>query len=147
MVEKRDDGEATNGTPGVDQQKSNQINVSVKKNPDFYVFLGKKYLETHKSIELHALGNAISISVIVSENLVRNNYATFQEISTETITVQSSNDSGDSKKAKICISLKRSPNFFENMEKLNKMQEEQLIVNSNKIVESTKAVEKKTGEV
>ena len=136
MVEKRDDGEA-NATPGIGKYKSSYIKVSVEKNPDFYVSLGKKLLEKQKYIELHALGNAIEISVIASENLVRNNYATFQEIRTETITVQSSNDSGDSKNAKLFITLKRSPNFFENMEKLNKMQEEQLIVSSNKMVESS----------
>lgn len=45
--------------------------MSVKKNPNFYVFLGKKYLETHETIELHALGNAVSTSVIAAENLVR----------------------------------------------------------------------------
>jgi hypothetical protein len=45
--------------------------VSTKKNPNFYVFLGKKYLEEHDEIELHALGNAVSISVIAAENLVR----------------------------------------------------------------------------
>jgi hypothetical protein len=52
-------------------QPPNQINVSTKKNPNFYVFLGKKYLEEHDVIELHALGNAVSISVIAAENLVR----------------------------------------------------------------------------
>ena len=52
-------------------EQSNQINVPVKKNPNFYVFLGKKYFETHETIELHALGNAVSTSVIASENLVR----------------------------------------------------------------------------
>ena len=50
---------------------SNQINVSTKKNPNFYVFLGKKYLEENETVELHALGNAVSISVIAAENLVR----------------------------------------------------------------------------
>ena len=77
MVETRGDGEATNATAGqgVGPENSNQINVSVKKNPNFYVFLGKKYLETHETIELHALGNAVSTSVIASENLVR--YVTF----------------------------------------------------------------------
>ena len=30
----------TKGAP-----ESNQINVSTKKNPNFYVFLGKRYLE------------------------------------------------------------------------------------------------------
>ena len=53
------------------QVDSNQINVSTKKNPNFYVFLGKKYLETHETVEMHALGNAVSISVIAAENLVR----------------------------------------------------------------------------
>ena len=72
MVDTRGDGEATNVTAGgVGPENSNQINVSVKKNPNFYVFLGKKYLETHETIELHALGNAVSTSVIASENLVR----------------------------------------------------------------------------
>ena len=107
---------------GAVQANSNQINVSTKKNPNFYVFLGKKYLEENETVELHALGNAVSISVIAAENLVRNNYATFQEIKTKTITVQG--NKGDSKKAKLFITLKRSPDFFENMEKFNKIREE-----------------------
>ena len=54
-----------------DAKLSNIINVSVKHNPNFYVFLGKKYFETHETIELQALGNAVSTSVIAAENLVR----------------------------------------------------------------------------
>jgi len=64
-------GKGASANPGLGPENSNQINVSVKKNPNFYVFLGKKYLETHEKIELHALGNAVSTSVIASENLVR----------------------------------------------------------------------------
>ena len=45
--------------------------MSTKKNANFYVFLGKKYLEKYDEIELHALGNAVSISVVAAENLVR----------------------------------------------------------------------------
>ena len=100
----------------------NQINVSTKKNPNFYVFLGKKYLEEHETVEMHALGNAVSISVIAAENLVRNDYATFSEIKTKTINVEGAK--GESKKAKLFITLKRSANFFENMEKFNKVREE-----------------------
>jgi hypothetical protein len=55
----------------LDQKSNNVINVSVKNNPNFYVFLGKKYFETHETIELQALGNAVSTSVIAAENLVR----------------------------------------------------------------------------
>merc|ERR1719486_1850084 len=126
MVEARTNGQAQGATEGqgVGPENSNQINVSVKKNPNFYVFLGKKYLETHETVELHALGNAVSTSVIAAENLVRNNYASFSEIKTKTITVQASNNRGDSKKAKLFITLKRSPEFFENMKKFNEIREE-----------------------
>merc|ERR1712076_115530 len=129
-------GESAQATTGV--ENSNQINVSVKKNPNFYVFLGKKYFETHETIELHALGNAVSTSVIASENLVRNEYATFKEIRTKTITVQASNNRGDSKKAKLFITLKRSPDFFENMRKFNEIREENEKT-ANKLQEESKA--------
>lgn len=68
MVERvnEDPAKSTGGA-----ENTNQINVSVKKTPNFYVFLGKKYLESNEEIELHALGNAVSTSVIAAENLVR----------------------------------------------------------------------------
>ena len=82
------------------------------------MFLGKKYLETHEVIELHAMGNAAPGAVIASENLVRHNYAIFGDIRTQAITVQSNNYRGESKKPKLFIVLKRHPEFFENMKKL-----------------------------
>ena len=54
--------------------------------------------------------------------MIRNNYATFKEIRTRTITVQGSR--GDSKKAKLFITLQRSDDFFENMKKFNEIREE-----------------------
>ena len=54
--------------------------------------------------------------------LSRNNYATFKEIKTRTITVQGPR--GDSKKAKLFITLQRGPDFFENMKKFNEIREE-----------------------
>lgn len=110
-------------------ENSSQINVSVKKNPNFYVFLGKRYLEIHETIELHALGNAVSTSVIASENLVRNKYAEFKSIRTMTIPVSSKSQSQNqraesSKKAKLLITLKRSKDFFENMRRFSEIKEE-----------------------
>ena len=84
--------------------------------------MGKKYLEEHEEVEFHALGNAVSTSVIAAENLVRNGYATFQQIKTKTITVQSQR--GEGKKAKLFIVLRRHKDFQENMEKFNKIKEE-----------------------
>lgn len=54
----------------------------------------------------------------------RNNYASFQEIKTKTITVQASNNRGDSKKAKLFITLKKSPEFEENMKRFNEIRDE-----------------------
>ena len=56
--------------------------------------------------------------------ICRNQYASFKEIRTETITVQTSNNRGDSKKAKLFITLKRSAEFFDNMKKFNEIREE-----------------------
>lgn len=53
-----------------------------------------------------------------------NKYATFKEIRTETITVAATNNRGDSKKAKLFITLSRSEDFFENMKKFNDIREE-----------------------
>ena len=69
--------------------------------------------------------------------MFRNNYATFQEIRTKTITVQASNNRGDSKKAKLFITLKRSPDFFENMRKFNEIREENE-KNASKLQEENK---------
>ena len=69
-------------------------------------------------------------------SLIRNNYATFSEIRTKTITVQASNNRGDSKKAKLFITLTRSPDFFENMKKFNEIREENEKT-ANKLQEET----------
>lgn len=69
--------------------------------------------------------------------MCRNQYASFKEIRTETITVQTSNNRGDSKKAKLFITLKRSPEFFENMKKFNEIREENEKT-ANKIQEDSK---------
>ena len=58
----------------------------------------------------------------VKSLIIRNNYAVFKEIRTRTITVQGSR--GDSKKAKLFITLQRSEDFFENMKKFNDIREE-----------------------
>jgi DNA-binding protein len=101
--------------------KTNQINVSTKRNPNFYVYICKKYFQFFETIELHALGNAVSTSVIASENLVRNKYADFHEVKTKTITVQG--QKGESKKAKLFITLKRGADYQENMANFQEIKE------------------------
>ena len=110
---------------------SNQINVSNRKNQSFYVYLCKKTLEKHEDLVLHALGNATTISVIAAEKLVRNGYAEYVKFETKTIEVEESRRGNKStgeprtmKRAKLLITLKRCPQFFENMKKFNEIREE-----------------------
>ena len=57
--------------PQTPRENPHIINVSNKRNQNFYVFLGKQLLKEHAKIEFHALGNAVSIAVTSAENLVR----------------------------------------------------------------------------
>ena len=41
--------------------------------------------DKHQKIEMHAIGNAISTSVIAAENIAKNNYARYGEIKTFTV--------------------------------------------------------------
>ena len=50
---------------------SNIINVSNKKKANNYVNIGKMLLGKHGSIEMHAIGNAVSTCAIAAENLVK----------------------------------------------------------------------------
>ena len=110
--------------PHVHKPGCNQINVSNKRNQNFYVYLGKQFLETHPTIEFHALGNAVSAAVMAAENLVRNNYAEMEQINTKTISLESEN--GESKKAKLLITLRKHKDFEENMKKFEEIKKENL---------------------
>lgn len=64
--------EQTEGKAGeVQKPTSNVINISTNRLANFYVFLGKKYLQDFEEIEFHAVGNAISMGVVAAENLTR----------------------------------------------------------------------------
>ena len=126
-------------TPGKDEPRelridSNQINVSIHRSDAFYVHLSKKTLEQYDDLVLHALGNATSVSVTAAEKLVRNGYAEYVSMETKTIEVEETrrrNRAAESshpprlvKRAKLLITLKRSPDFAANMKKYNEIKEE-----------------------
>ena len=127
---------------------SNQINVSDRKNKSFYVFLGKKILEKFDDVCLNALGNATTTAVLAAESLVRNGYADYVKIETKTIEVEQSRRRGDDKetegeaeaakvtvpKAKLVLTLKKSPHFDANMKKFAEIREE-----NDKLMEAEKA--------
>ena len=89
---------------------TNIINVSVKRNFAFYVFLAKKYLETFETVELHSLGQSCPLAVQAAENLARHGYATLERIYTDTISVDRQ-DGTTGSKAKLFITMKKTKEF------------------------------------
>ena len=128
---------------------SNQINVSIRKNQSFYVFLGKKILEKHDSVVMNALGGATTIAVIAAESLVRNGYAEYAQLETKTIGVEQSRRGAkpDEKeeeartvsRAKLLITLNKSKDFDENMAKFSAIRE-----SNEKLIEAEKAARAET---
>jgi DNA-binding protein len=89
--------------------ENNLIEISSKKNANFFIFLTKIYLKKFESVELHALGKANTTAVRVAENLNRFGYVTIKKIMSFTV---KSDESPESKKIKSIITLKRSASFF-----------------------------------
>ena len=121
--------------------ETNQINVSNRKNQSFYVYLCKKTLEQFDTLELHALGNASTVSVIAAESLVKNGYAEYVKLDTTTIEVEEQRRGRDKKadetkdgekkadqrlvkRAKLLITLKKSKDFDLNMKKFQEIKEQ-----------------------
>ena len=128
---------------------SNEINVSNRKNSTLYVYICKKVLEKYNSVVLNALGNATSIAVIAAENLVRNGYAEYVKLETKTIDVEQNRRGRDAKegeegrtrqKAKLLITLSKSKNFDENMQKFNEIRDEnQKHIEAERVTRAAKA--------
>ena len=89
---------------------TNIINVSVKRNFAFYVFLAKKYLETFETVEFHSLGQSCPLAVQAAENLAWHGYATLERIYTDTISVDRQDGTSGSK-AKLFITMKKTKEF------------------------------------
>ena len=60
--------------------KDNKLQISNQRDFKFYNFLVKIFLKTFETVELHALGEAISLSVRVAENMSRFGYASITKI-------------------------------------------------------------------
>ena len=108
---------------GKNQAEDNIINVSTQKNFTFFVFLAKKFLEQNETVELHALGSAVTHAVQAADNLIKHKYATLTRIYTNSVTLQR-RDGGDMKKAKLFIHLMKAPTFDEAVAQFEKQKEE-----------------------
>ena len=91
--------------------KDNKLQISAKKNVNFFVFISKIFLKHFEEIELHALGMAISKCAILGEKLERFKLGKMTNI--KTFEFETEPREGDEyqnrrgKKVKMIITIKR----------------------------------------
>eukprot|EP01015_Nassula_variabilis_P018111 TRINITY_DN292_c0_g1_i4.p1 TRINITY_DN292_c0_g1~~TRINITY_DN292_c0_g1_i4.p1 ORF type:complete len:145 (+),score=45.97 TRINITY_DN292_c0_g1_i4:76-510(+) len=94
----------------------NKVQISTKREIRFFIFLAKIFMREFEEVELHALGEAISINVRVAEQLQRHGYATITRIETFTYEPDQKQTDNDQrrggKRVKMVIKLKRSKEFL-----------------------------------
>lgn len=101
--------------------KDNKMQISNQRDFKFYNFLSKIFLKEFETVELHALGEAISLSVRVAENMSRFGYATITKIEQLTFHPDEKEDKkGGRSKIKLIINLKRSADFNEKTKNFQK---------------------------
>eukprot|EP00831_Metopus_contortus_P040204 TRINITY_DN314_c0_g1_i4.p2 TRINITY_DN314_c0_g1~~TRINITY_DN314_c0_g1_i4.p2 ORF type:complete len:153 (-),score=26.29 TRINITY_DN314_c0_g1_i4:26-484(-) len=87
----------------------NHLTITGRRNPGFYVFVGKKTLANYPTIELHALGTAMSVAVSAADMLISFGYATLKKTTVENIELV--RGEGAVKRTKLVITLAKSANF------------------------------------
>eukprot|EP00741_Cyanophora_paradoxa_P025563 tig00000383_g24668.t1 len=100
------------------QPQGNKIQVSSTKKPlYFYINLAKRFLRTEEEVELSALGNAISTVVTIAEILKEGGLITVSKINTSTVDMTDPARYRPVQKAKISILVRKTPAFFELVDK------------------------------
>ena len=96
--------------------QTNILQISNKREVRFFIFLAKIYLKKFEEIELHALGDAISLSVRVAENLSRFGYVTITNIHQFTFTGDQQPEGKERegpprRKLKLVVKVKKTAEF------------------------------------
>ena len=93
--------------------QDNKLQISTKKNMNFFVFLSKIFLKHFEEIELHALGQAVSKCALLGEKLQR--FGLGEMTSIQTFEFTSEPREGDNrppfKKVKMIIKIQRTEDF------------------------------------
>ena len=94
--------------------QTNVLQISSKREVRFFIFLAKIYLKKYEEIELHALGDAISLSVRVAENLARFGYVTITNIRQFTFMGDEGKEKTEEtprRKLKLVVKVKKTQDF------------------------------------
>ena len=104
---------------GKEAATSNIIRVNNQRPASTFVGVSKKILETFETVELHSLGEAISLAARVADNLQRFGYANI--IKTTISTEEVKRDEGLARKPKMIIVLKKTADFKKKAEEFEKL--------------------------
>ena len=53
------------------EKPGNKVTITARRNAGFYVFVGKQALNNFETIELHALGSAMTACVSAADSLIK----------------------------------------------------------------------------
>ena len=94
---------------------SNSIRISLKRDSRFWVFLAKVYLKLFETVELSAMGDAISLAVRATDALSQKGLVDVVKINTDTVAVEAVNEERkerrEVKRPKIVIVLRKTKEF------------------------------------
>jgi hypothetical protein len=98
---------------------SNIIRINNQRQAATFLGVSKKILTTFETVELHSLGNAITLAARVADNLQRFGYASI--IKTTISTEEVKRDEGVARKPKMIIVLKKAADFKKKVEEFEKI--------------------------
>ena len=98
---------------------SNIIRINNQRQAATFLGVSKKILTTFDTVELHSLGNAITLAARVADNLQRFGYATI--IRTTISTEEVKRDEGVARKPKMIIVLKKAADFKQKVDDFEKV--------------------------
>ena len=93
--------------------ESSDINVSSKKDPKSYKLIAKLILKKFGIVDLKSLGNASENVVALADMMVRNGYAEYLSIKSDTAELDDANNEGVRSGIKFVVKLKKSAKFDE----------------------------------
>jgi len=110
-----------NNTNNANIEDQNKIKVATGRSVFFYVDLATRFLKDQEEVELSGLGFAITTVVTIAEILKTQGIASVKKLGTSTMDTQDR----PSGKAKIQITLVKTPKFFDILAAKQKAQQQQ----------------------
>ena len=102
------------------EPETETINISGKRDPKSYKLIAKLTLKKFGKVELRSLNTASSSVVKLAESLVRNGFAVYEKLTSDTVKVEDANHEGQlHDSVSFIVVLKKSTEFESKFTELN----------------------------